>query len=118
MLELVDPTIMESQLENVTVSQVHKLMYIILTGPDFGYEDVRIETVIGTGNNLVDIYVPEANMIIEIDGPAHFFNRKHDNDPFIPTPSLSRRLLKKNLADKKFVGVNVVKGGDLFVGDY
>ena len=34
--------------------------------------------------NSCDIYLPEKDLIIQIDGPCHFYNRKNQNNPFIP----------------------------------
>lgn len=84
-MTLVEPTNSKLGLNQAlitTVSQVHKLIYFLLTGPDFNYKDVRLEAYVDDCEKPVDIYVVDAGLCIEIDGPCHFYNRKSDADEF------------------------------------
>ena len=59
-----------------------------------------------------DIYIPEKNLVICIDGPCHFYNRGSETEPFLRIEKLNDRLLllhnvrvlRINSTDGKFFG--------------
>ena len=60
------------------LSVYQKLIYYLLTYPEIGFKDVRIEKKFEMKDDqdiTVDLYIPEIDMIIEIDGPCHYYNR-------------------------------------------
>jgi hypothetical protein len=78
------------------LSVYQKLIYYLLTYPEIGFKDVRIEKKFEMKDDqdiTVDLYIPEIDMIIEIDGPCHYYNRASSSAPFVPLPSFSRRRL-------------------------
>ena len=102
---------MNFQLAKKQVSSAHKLIYFMLTSTEIGFRDVRIEHQF-SDTETCDIYVPEANLIIEIDGPTHFFNRKSSTDLCIPVPTMKGRQLSK--LGKNILRLNVTKGDSFF----
>jgi len=50
------------------------MIYYLLTSPELGYKNVEIEKVTSRLTSC-DIFIPEANIILEINGPAHYLNR-------------------------------------------
>lgn len=67
----------------------------MLTSPIINYKDVILEAKIGDTD--CDVYVPSENLIIEIDGPCHYYSKPDSNGKLIMRPSLSyRKNLKLN----------------------
>ena len=63
-----------------------------------------------------DLYIPEKNLLVYIDGPCHFYNLKHESDPCIEIEKLGDRQL--SLTDKKILRLNIMQGQGLFVKQY
>jgi hypothetical protein len=68
--KLVDFTAIRPQ--NVKISSAHKLIYYILTSEELGYLQTEIERPWNRFTN-VDLFVPDVGLIIEINGPTHYF---------------------------------------------
>lgn len=65
------------------------MFYYILTQPEFGFKKVQLEYPI-SDMIAADLFVPEKNLIIQIDGPCHFFNSQ-EGQPKVPYPSIIKR---------------------------
>jgi len=48
------------------------LTHYLLTSPELGYRKVQIEPMIGPEKQVVDIYVDDIGLAIDLDGPVHF----------------------------------------------
>jgi hypothetical protein len=54
------------------------MIYYLLTSPEVGFKKVEIEKITSR-HATCDIYIPEVNVVLEINGPAHYLNRKDEN---------------------------------------
>ncbi len=50
------------------------MIYYLLTSPEVGFKKIEIEKITSR-HATCDIYIPEVNVILEINGPAHYLNR-------------------------------------------
>ena len=79
-----------------------------MTSPEVGFTRVEIEKPV-TKLTSCDIYIPEVNVILEINGPAHYMNHKK-GEPFVKIPKLinrhqlsgSTRIIEINSTDGEF----------------
>jgi hypothetical protein len=83
------------------------MIYYLLTSPEVGIKKVEIEKITSR-HSTCDIYIPEVNVILEINGPAHYLNRKNENEPFIKVPNLCHR--HKISSQTKIVELNISDG--------
>lgn len=86
------------------------MIYYLLTSPEVGFEKVEIEKITSR-HSTCDVFIPEANVILEINGPSHYLNRKNENEPFVKVPNLCHRhklssqtrIVELNISDGQFL---------------
>jgi len=73
----------------------------MLTSPIINFKDVILEEKIDEID--CDVYVPSENLIIQIDGPCHYYSIPDAEGKLIQIPSLQYR--KKQLMNKRIIRV-------------
>ena len=75
--------------KQVKISKAHRLVYYLLTSKELGYKDVHIEVPILNHISNADLYIGELNLVVNVDGPSHFYL----DEPYIRIPKLTDRFI-------------------------